>query len=68
MRTAQVHQVCMGMITPEEIRSLNQYLSNEKQDDFAMVHHGSDMIDMDDLIEAIQHKHEFDANDKQNFG
>ena len=54
LKTAQVHQACMGLITPEEIRYINQYLAQKnKENGVAEVQHGSDMIDMDDLIDAI---------------
>ena len=69
LKTAQVHQACMGLVTPEEIRSINQYLTQKnKEDGVAEVQHGRDIIDMDDLIDAIQRKHDFDATKKQSFG
>ena len=74
LKTPQIYQAFQGMLSIDEIKSLKQFLSTQKgqgnkgatsidvDDEAEVIDLGnSDFIDMDDLIEAVQFKHEFDA-------
>ena len=66
LKTPQLYQACQGALTIDEIKVLREFLSTKKQqlvdaDDAAEADIGSDFIDMDDLIEAVQLKYEIEA-------
>lgn len=67
MKVAQFYQAFNGQISVDEIKSIQEFLSNKRQggtsidpDDFAEDVASNDRIDMDDLIDAIQFRQDFD--------
>lgn len=75
LKAAKLYQAFQGALTVGEIKSIAEFLSMKKQsrmdaDDEAVVESGSDFIDIDDLIEAIQMKHDLDSQPpiQQSFG
>lgn len=70
LKTAQVYQAFQGALSLDEIKTIKQFMSAQRQnragpDDTAEIDMGSDFIDMDDLIEAIELKHNLDTRPAQ---